>query len=413
MTVLPFYGADRPDLFAVERRSMDRPGHVTAYLDAHLPAGTVLDVGAGDAWTARHLASHERHVLALEPARGMRDRAGRHPNVHVIGGEAGALPLPDASIDAAYATWAYFLPPTTEPSRGLAELHRVVRPGGAIIVVDNAGDDEFTGLGTASGGTDLGWFTARGFTTEVIDTVFDVGSEDPELVRELLELYTGGRPTDPQRTAFGYRVAVATTTSVGPPPVRIRGLRTAEAARVGELTLAAYDRYGRIDGPYRDFLADPLQRVDRCTAVLVAEIPTGADGARRIVGTVSYVEPTDPEWEGRTDPAGDAGFRVLAVDPAFEGRGIGSALVEACIARARESGAHRLLIVSMAWMHRAHALYTGRYGFVRRPDLDVTFPAGRGVMLTCDLTDHAADRFPPPGPVPDEPPWYTDVMPAG
>ncbi|MTV25764.1 GNAT family N-acetyltransferase [Nitriliruptoraceae bacterium ZYF776] len=177
-----------------------------------------------------------------------------------------------------------------------------------------------------------------------------------------------------------------------------------EAGRVGELTLAAYDRYGRIEGDYRAYLADPLARLDACTAVLVAEGPDG-----EVVGTVSFVLPTDAAWEDRTPPAGDAGFRILAVDPAWEGYGIGTALVDACFALARERGAHRLLITSMAWMHRAHALYERRYGFVRRPDLDVRFPSGVGFIFACDLTADAPHRFPPPGPVPAEPPWFEDV----
>jgi ribosomal protein S18 acetylase RimI-like enzyme len=191
-------------------------------------------------------------------------------------------------------------------------------------------------------------------------------------------------------------------------PVRVRAMRREEAAEVGALTLRAYDRYGRIEGRYREFLADPLRRVDRCSAVLVAEVEV--DGRPQVVGTVSYVVPDDPEWEELARPAGDAGFRVLAVDPDHEGRGIGTALVDACVERAIEAGAHRLLIISMGWMHRAHELYERRYGFERRPDLDVTFPGGLGVILTRDLTDEAADRFPPPGPIPAEPPWYEDVM---
>jgi ribosomal protein S18 acetylase RimI-like enzyme len=187
-----------------------------------------------------------------------------------------------------------------------------------------------------------------------------------------------------------------------PVRVTVRPMQPDEAPRVGELTLAAYDRYGRIDGDYRDFLGDPMRRVDGCTALLVAEV------GGEVVGTVSYVVPADREWEDRPEPHGDAGFRILAVDPAYEGRGIGRTLVDACLARARAAGAHRVLITSMSWMHRAHELYR-RYGFVRRPDLDVRFPGGTGVILALDLTDEAADHFPPPGPVPDQPPWYEDV----
>jgi GNAT superfamily N-acetyltransferase len=179
-------------------------------------------------------------------------------------------------------------------------------------------------------------------------------------------------------------------------------MRPEESARVGELTLTAYDSYGTIDGPYRDLLADPRQRMDGCSALLVAELDS------RVVGTVSFVVPGDGEWEDRPEPQGDAGFRVLAVDPTAEGRGVGHRLVTDCIDRARTLGKHRMVIVTMAWMHRAHRLYAG-LGFVRRPDLDVRFPGGVGHVLTLDLTPDAPRRFPAPGPVPSEVPWFEDA----
>ncbi|MEX2550598.1 MAG: GNAT family N-acetyltransferase [Nitriliruptoraceae bacterium] len=179
-------------------------------------------------------------------------------------------------------------------------------------------------------------------------------------------------------------------------------MRPEESARIGEITLTSYDAYGTIDGPYRDYLADPTQRLDGCTALLVAEL----DG--HVVGTVTFVLPGDAGWEDRAAPQGDAGFRVLAVDPAAEGHGVGRRLVVACIERARALSKRRLVIVTMAWMHRAHRLYEG-LGFVHRPDLDVRFPSGVGHVLTLDLTPDAPRHFPPPGPVPDEVPWFEDV----
>lgn len=184
--------------------------------------------------------------------------------------------------------------------------------------------------------------------------------------------------------------------------VVIRSLVPADADRVGALTLAGYDRYGRIDGPYRDHLGDPRRRIDRCTAVLVAEL----DG--EVVGTVTFVLPGDEEWEGRAEPAGDAGFRMLAVDPRLEGRGVGRALVAACIDLARRHRRRRVVIVTMAWMDRAQRLYAG-LGFVRRPDLDVRFPSGVGYVLTLDLTADADRHFPAPRAVPDPLPWFTEV----
>ena len=403
MSLIPFYGAYAPDLFAIEREAMDRPGRVLERLDAVLPRdATVLDVGAGDGFLAGRLAGSGRRVVALEPAAGMVGLRQPTPDVIWVRGEAGALPFADGSLDAAYATWAYFFPSVLDPSRGLEELHRVVRPGGPIVLIGNAGDDALTGLGTASGGEPLGWFADRGLAVDVVDTVFAFA--DPDRARRLLGLYLGGtdRVPEPVPRELGFRVFVATGVSRGPSDVRIRGMRLDEAERVGRLTLDAYDRFGDIEGPYRDFLADPRHRLDTATALLVAEV----DG--EVAGTVTYVVPGDGEWEGPEPAHGDAGFRVLAVDPDVQGRGIGPRLVEACVRRAGEEGRHRLVISSMAWMTRAHRMYE-RAGFVRRPDLDVMFPAGAGVIFTLDLTDEAADRFPPPGAVPDELPWYADV----
>jgi GNAT superfamily N-acetyltransferase len=184
--------------------------------------------------------------------------------------------------------------------------------------------------------------------------------------------------------------------------IEVRPMRPSEAETVGRITLAAYDAYGEMSGPYREFLGDPARRVGGATALLVAEL----DG--EVVGTVTYVLPEDEEWEGRPEPEGDCAFRVLAVDPAVEGLGVARALVRACVDRARAEGRHRLVITSMAWMGRAHQLYE-RLGFVRRPDLAVRFPSGDGVAFTLDLTDEAPARFPPPGPVPHELPWFEDV----
>ena len=185
-------------------------------------------------------------------------------------------------------------------------------------------------------------------------------------------------------------------------PPKVRPLRVSEAEKVGEMTLAAYDAYGTLTGPYRDRVGDPASRIATSTAVLVAEL----DG--RVAGTVTFVLPRDPDWEPRPEPAGDAGFRILAVAPWAEGRGVGRALVEACIVRARDAGARRLVITTMAWMRRAHLLYH-RMGFDHRPDLDVVFPSGLGHTYVRDLQPDAGEHFPPPAPVPAEAPWFEDV----
>jgi ubiquinone/menaquinone biosynthesis C-methylase UbiE len=71
----------------------------------------------------------EPHAGLVERAR---ERMGRRATVHKAG--AAALPIPDGSVDIVHARTAYFFGPGCEP--GLAEAQRVLRPGGAIAIVD-------------------------------------------------------------------------------------------------------------------------------------------------------------------------------------------------------------------------------------------------------------------------------------
>ena len=60
---------------------------------------------------------------------------------------------------------------------------------------------------------------------------------------------------------------------------------------------------------------------------------------------------------------------MLAVDPAAQGRGVGRALVLACIDRARADRRSRLVLLTRPLMRSAHGLYTG-LGFRRAPARD-------------------------------------------
>lgn len=198
-----------------------------------------------------------------------------------------------------------------------------------------------------------------------------------------------------------------------PPPSAarpvVRPVRPEEHEQVGRLILDAYDAVGRITGPYREALRDTGRRVAEGALVLVAVDPE----TDVVLGSVTYADAGDPHFEGPQfeGQGGDATFRMLAVDVAAQGRGTGRALVDACLAIARERDRRRIAIYSMEWMPAAHALYQSM-GFTRRPDLDVAFPAGVGYAFQLDLVDDAAAAFPPPGPVPATPPWYEDAWAA-
>lgn len=164
--------------------------------------------------------------------------------------------------------------------------------------------------------------------------------------------------------------------------VEIRDAHPDEHTRVAELTLAAYDALDhRVSGEYRQILADVDGRVRAGAHVLVAV--DAASGA--VVGAVTLTLDDNEYFEYRYPTDGDCGFRMLAVDPGHWGRGVGAALVSACIERARAAGCRLLTITSMPWMRRAHAMYERR-GFVRRPELDRSYGDSTGLAFSLPLT---------------------------
>jgi ribosomal protein S18 acetylase RimI-like enzyme len=145
--------------------------------------------------------------------------------------------------------------------------------------------------------------------------------------------------------------------------LEIRDVRPAEYERVGDLTVAAYAALpvDHLWGGYDDEIRAVAERIERAD-VLVAVL----DGA--VVGAVTYVSDRESAWLEWSEP-GEAQIRLLGVDTAVQGRGIGEALVAACIERAREQGM-TILLHTTDHMPAAQRLYA-RMGFVRRPERDV------------------------------------------
>jgi ribosomal protein S18 acetylase RimI-like enzyme len=157
--------------------------------------------------------------------------------------------------------------------------------------------------------------------------------------------------------------------------IEVRRARPEEYERVGDLTVEAY-RALPVDhlwGGYETDIRDVARRA-RDAEVLVAL----DDG--RVVGAVTLVtDPNSPwlEW----NEAGDAQFRLLAVDPQTRARGIGTALVRACLERA---AGRRVLIHTTQWMESAQRLYD-RLGFERTPRLDATYETWFDPVRMADL----------------------------
>jgi ubiquinone/menaquinone biosynthesis C-methylase UbiE len=152
--------------------------------------GRVLEIGGG---TGANLAFYGPEVTELviaEPGVPMAERLERRlrsdpslvTRARVIRAPAEALPLPDASIDAAVATLV--LCTVRDPGRALAELRRVLVPGGRLLFMEHVraaeprlaawqdrlhGIHKFTGHGCHCNRPTLAGIEAAGFTvTELV-----------------------------------------------------------------------------------------------------------------------------------------------------------------------------------------------------------------------------------------------------
>lgn len=124
-----------PEVYERENRAQDVDGAIWDALREEAPwAGAdVVDVGCGDGFHLPHFAREAASVVGVEPHPPLVRRA-RERGLRVVQGGAAALPLPDASADVVHARTAYFFGPGCEP--GIEEAERVLRPGGALAIVD-------------------------------------------------------------------------------------------------------------------------------------------------------------------------------------------------------------------------------------------------------------------------------------
>ena len=141
----------------------------------------------------------------------------------------------------------------------------------------------------------------------------------------------------------------------------IRQARDDEYDVVSSLIVDAYAEYAAHMSPdawssFANEIANVRGRRDDAE-LFVAE----QDG--RLVGSVTMFS----GWRGAQE--GTAGVRLLSVLPEQRGAGVGRALMEHCVQRARDEGKHRLVLTTTQEMGVLREL-TERMGFQRDPGLD-------------------------------------------
>lgn len=141
-------------------------------------------------------------------------------------------------------------------------------------------------------------------------------------------------------------------------PLEIRCAASAEFPAVAELCVAAYAPFVGGDDDYLAVLRDAAGRA--AAAELLVAVGDGV-----LLGTVTFVPDGGPL--GEIARRGETEFRMLAVDPAAQGRGVGSALLRRILDASR--GRAGVVCSSLPAMRAAHRIY-GRLGFRREPGRD-------------------------------------------
>ena len=109
------------------------------------PNGAILEVGSGPGRLAVLLArkTPDLNVIGVDISPEMVERAARRATELGLGeqvrfetGDVGALPFPEGSFDGVVSTLSMHHWP--DPARGLAEIHRVLKPGGEVQIYDLA-----------------------------------------------------------------------------------------------------------------------------------------------------------------------------------------------------------------------------------------------------------------------------------
>lgn len=117
--------------------------HLAALAALAQPEWVVGDLGCGTGQVSATLAPFVSRIIAVdgssEMLRTARERMGSADNVDLRRGDLEALPIDDERLDAALLTLVLHHAP--DPSKTLAEVARVLKPGGRVLLVDMMAHD--------------------------------------------------------------------------------------------------------------------------------------------------------------------------------------------------------------------------------------------------------------------------------
>lgn len=142
-------------------------------------------------------------------------------------------------------------------------------------------------------------------------------------------------------------------------PLEIRPATPDEFGAVGDLCVAAYQPFLAHAGDYVDVLRDTGRRAE------AAELLVAVD--EQLLGTITFVPDGGPL--GEIAAPDETEFRMLAVSPAAQGRGIGSALLRHIVDASARDGRAGVVCSSQPAMRAAHRIYE-KVGFTRDPERD-------------------------------------------
>ncbi len=149
----------------------------------------------------------------------------------------------------------------------------------------------------------------------------------------------------------------------------IRDASESDHQAIMDVTLAAYAEYAIVMSPfawdgYRQNIIATLEGDEQAERIVAEQDGVVVGSVLLYLAGAAFRQPED----AAVAPASPE-LRLLATPPALRGRGIGAALLEECIRRARRAGVAAITLHTSDMMQTAMQMYERR-GFVRAPELD-------------------------------------------